>query len=169
MGSIIELLKPQKGKDPLSQTLLDAAVLNNRVFWLMLISQSPLPAGSFEQGLIGTQILANNEYVLLYRNPQTAPVGVAIYAAFTSAAGRQIKLALRPDNGDVTVVDYLGNTPNPPSFNKRISATTVLKPGESLYANCADINFPWAVGDVLKVRVFDPLTYLADSSWESKR
>lgn len=167
--AILDLLKPQTGKDALSQTLLDAAVLNNRVFWLMLVGQSPLPAGSFEEAANGGQILTDNQYIPLYRNPQSTPVGVAIYATFVGEAGKQVKLALRPDGGDVTVVDYLGNTAAPPSFNKRISSTVVLKPQESLYINTVDTNFALAAGDVFKVRVFDPIAYLADTAWQSRR
>ncbi|OFV82579.1 MAG: hypothetical protein A2W26_02475 [Acidobacteria bacterium RBG_16_64_8] len=151
-----------------TQFSLDAQVMTERLLWLMLASQNPVPAGRFERALTGDVIGNVAGYYELYQNKGLNPVAVAIYATFTGVAGKQVKLATKNDPSDVTVVDYLGNTAAPPSFNKRISATTVLRPGEILYAGTADTAFALVVGDVFNVRIFDPREYVADSVWQAR-
>lgn len=161
-------VKGLRALTPLDDFMMQSATLNNRIAFLTIMSQNPLPAGRFEQALRGDAIGAVDRYVRLYENTSLNPIGVAVYAQFTGAAGKQVKLALYPDGGDVTVVDYLGNTLASPSFNKKISATTILKPGEKLWINTADTNFALVAADTFNVRVFDPREYVGDRNWEAK-
>lgn len=161
-------LKGLKALTPLDDFMAQSATLNNRLAFLTIMSQSPLPAGRFEQAMIGSDIGAIDQYKTMYENTGLNPVGIAVYAAFTGVAGKQVKLALMPDGGDATVVDYLGNSAVSPSFGKRISATTILKPGEKLWINTANTAVALIATDVFNVRIFDPREYVGDRSWEAK-
>jgi hypothetical protein len=151
----------------------------NRLAWVQLCGMSPLPAGRFVTALFGDALdNVAGAYTVLYRNVCANPVGVAIYAAIATL-GAQVKIGIGNDPGDSQVVDYLGNTPGAPSYNKRISSTVVLNPAESLYiALAGDLQlppipgnlyaFPTTSDDRFNIRVFDPAIYMPDVSWETR-
>lgn len=161
--------------DPAFREQYEQLTIANRISWLQLCAMSPLPAGRFLTPLRGNALdLVNGTYVELARNIQANPVGVAVYAQFNGigALGAQTKIALSNDAGDSTVVDYLGASPNPPSFNKRISQTIILNPAERLFIALAETfpapPFPTDASDLFVVRMMDPGSYMSDSNWETR-
>jgi hypothetical protein len=158
--------------DPAFREQYEQLTIANRIAWLQLCAMSPLPAGRFLSPLRGDQFdLVTGNYVELARNIQANPVGVAVYAQFNGigALGAQVKIALSNDAGDSTVVDYLGASPQPPSFNKRISQTIILNPAERLFI--ALVTIPVFLLDALDrfvVRMMDPGSYMSDPNWETR-
>jgi hypothetical protein len=153
-------------------------LMNNRLLWLQLVGMNPLPMGEFATTLLGSAIPLLPLwappivplYTSLYKNNESNLVGLVIGGQFAGAPGKQVKLSLSGDSSDEQVVDYLGDTPSAPSFNKRFSATIVLAPKQELFiAYAADpAVFPCTAATKFTVKVFNPARYLNDVKWEAR-
>lgn len=164
-----EFLKPHEihGEKRVDLESLNATIYQNRLLWMLLITQQPIPISRFANAMKGDKIGAVDNYQLLYENKGVNPVGVRIYADFGDVPGRQIKISLSNKKDDSDVVEFLGNTADAPSFNKRLSDTIVVMPQSKLWVNGINLSaFPLDVNDTFRVRVFDPGEFIASRDWE---
>lgn len=154
---------------PRERELFRALIQGNRINFMTLLLQSPQPAGAFDKAMTGDAIGTTDKYItLVAQNKRPNPIAVTIYAQFSGIPGKQVKISLTTNQSDDQVVDYLGNTPASPSFNKRRTDPVILNPGDALYINTADTNFALVVGDKFLVRIFDPARALNEEVWQTR-
>lgn len=152
---------------------IDAMVTNNRLLWLQLCAQNPLPTGYFDTPVRGMAIQAavtgiQAGYIPLFTNKSNNCVGVMVYATF-HVAGMQVKLSQNSNLADESVIDYLGSTALAPAFNKRISNTSIVVPNQTVYIASNDVGVVLTDADMFRVLVFDPVRYMNDNTWEAKK
>lgn len=136
------------------------AVEDWRIQYLQLLLASPMPTGKVARRMVGTEITVATRYFELYRNQSPYPQAVVIAAQFAGGIGAQVYLSLTGDMSHEAVVDYLGETPLPPSFNKRISNAVILRPKDALFIAAVDgLKLPGAT-DYFRVRVWAPIEFL---------
>lgn len=148
------------------QDLFNELIAMNRLLFLLALGQNTV-AGKFEKPVTGDLIGTSANFISVYRNPNPYPVAVTVVGQFMGIAGKQVKLSLSQSQASGEVVDFLGNTPAAPSYNKRISTAILLAPKQELFIASADTGFTLLAADIFAVRVFDVRRFVADSSWET--
>lgn len=163
---------PRPEGQALIETSYDQLVLQNRLLSIVAMSAATLAAGRYETNVVGANFPAapSNDYIQLIRNSFPHPVAVQVSAIFTGGPGVHVRLSLGTDAATSLIVDYLGNAASYPSFGKLISKTIILVPNQALNIACwQSAVFPVQAADEFKVLMFDPMLYVSDKVWQTRK
>ena len=121
---------------------------------LALLSSGPnIPVTSVASVFSGDLIGVTDNYLELYKNNYNRLIALTVSGDF-AIPGSTVSLSLSNNPSNYDRIDVLS------SVGKVISNTIWLRPFATLYINTADTAFTCA-GSVFKVRLFDPLSFLA--------